>query len=115
MFLGLTARRFSVYLPNFINIYLGDTLWSLMVFFMFGFIFKTKETRWVAFTSLLFSFSIEISQLYHSPWIDSLRRNRVGGLILGYGFLWSDLVAYTIGIGIGMFIEKIIFFHIKKK
>lgn len=59
----------------------------------------------------MFSFAIEFSQLYHSPWIDSLRNTRVGGLVLGYGFLWSDLVSYTVGIGVGVLIEKLIFLY----
>ena len=106
MILGLSTRHFRTYLPNWINLYLGDILWALMIFFLFGVIFKTIETKWVAGLTLLFSFSIEISQLYHSPWIDILRSTTLGGLVLGYGFLWSDLVSYSIGICIGVFIER---------
>ncbi|KUO53500.1 MAG: hypothetical protein APF76_11865 [Desulfitibacter sp. BRH_c19] len=113
MILGLGTRYFSVYLPNWITLYLGDTLWALMVFFLFGFIFKTAKTRWIVALTLLFSFSIEISQLYHSQWIDALRQTRLGGLVLGYGFLWSDLVSYSIGIVMGVFVEKFIFFNSK--
>ena len=51
---------------------------------------------------------IEISQLYHAPWIDSIRATTLGGLILGFGFLWSDLICYTVGIVIGAIIDKII-------
>jgi hypothetical protein len=29
-------------------------------------------------------------------------------LILGFGFLWSDIVAYTVGVGIGMLGELIL-------
>lgn len=62
---------------------------------------------WVAIVALTFSFCIEISQLYHASWIDVLRVNQVGGLILGFGFLWSDLFCYTIGIGFGYLMEKV--------
>ena len=110
MILGLSTRYFSVHLPNWVNIYLGDTLWALMVFFLFGLIFKTRETKWIAVLSLLFSFGIEISQLYHSTWIDTLRQTRLGGLVLGYGFLWSDLVSYSIGIVLGITVERYIIF-----
>ena len=106
MMLGLSVRRFSFYLPNWINFYFGDALWALMIFFIFGFVFRARETRCITLGALLFSYSIEISQLYHSQWIDSLRKTRIGGLVLGYGFLWSDLVSYTVGIGIGILIER---------
>lgn len=48
--------------------------------------------------SLAFCFSIEISQLYHAEWIDQIRDTSLGGLVLGYGFLWSDIAAYTLGV-----------------
>jgi len=106
MILGLSSRHFSGLLPNWMNRYLGDALWALMIFFLFGLLFRTKETKWIAAIALLFSFSIEFSQLYHSPWIDTLRQTRLGGLVLGYGFLWSDLVSYSLGIGIGIIFES---------
>ena len=55
--------------------------------------------------AVAFSAAIEISQLYHAPWIDSIRQTTVGGLILGFGFLWSDLVCYALGVAIGVTIE----------
>ena len=48
-----------------------------------------------------------MSQLYHAPWIDSIRHTTLGGLILGYGFLWSDLACYAVGVGLGVVIEII--------
>ncbi|AFS79048.1 hypothetical protein DUF2809 [Gottschalkia acidurici 9a] len=117
MILGLSVRHFSTYLPKWINLYLGDILWATMIFFLLGLIIKNKETKYVAAIAVLFTFSIEISQLYHSQWIDTLRQTRIGGLVLGYGFLWSDLFSYTIGIGIGALVEKFIILdsHIYKK
>lgn len=109
MILGLGSRSFSKYFPNWINSYLGDVLWGLMIFFLCGFLFRTKETRVVTVRALIFSYAVEISQLYHSQWLDSLRQTRIGGLVLGYGFLWSDLVSYAVGIGIGVGIERCMF------
>jgi len=48
-----------------------------------------------------FRFFVEISQLYHTPWIDSIRQTTLGGLVLGFGFLWTDLIWYSVGIAIG--------------
>ncbi|MDR4984401.1 hypothetical protein CN491_01965 [Bacillus cereus] len=103
--LGLSSRKFAFALPDLLNEYLGDALWALMIFMGFGFLFPKIETKKLAFISLLFCYGIELSQLYHAPWIDSIRATTLGGLILGYGFLWSDLVAYTIGVGVGMLCE----------
>ena len=69
---------------------------------------QQKSTIFIISWAIIFSYSIEISQLYHAPWIDSIRNTTLGGLILGFGFLWSDLVCYTIGIIIGIIIDIII-------
>ncbi|MCI0764954.1 DUF2809 domain-containing protein [Bacillus sp. TL12] len=103
--LGLGSRKFAYALPTLLNDYLGDALWALMIFIGFGFLFHQMGTKKVALLSLLFCYCIEISQLYHAEWIDSIRATTLGGLVLGYGFLWSDVLAYTIGIGIGTFCE----------
>ncbi|MGA5677537.1 ribosomal maturation YjgA family protein [Bacillus cereus] len=105
--LGLSSRKFAFALPHLLNDYLGDALWALMIFTGFGFLFPKTETKKLAFISLMFCYGIEASQLYHAEWIDSIRATTFGGLVLGYGFLWSDVVAYTIGVGVGILCEVI--------
>ncbi|EJR15641.1 DUF2809 domain-containing protein [Bacillus cereus group sp. TH43LC] len=106
--LGLSSRKFAFALPALLNDYLGDALWALMIFIGFGFLFHKIEMKKLAFVSLMFCYGIEVSQLYHAEWIDSIRATTLGGLVLGYGFLWSDLVAYTIGVGVGFLFEFIL-------
>lgn len=107
MILGLLSRKISG-LPKIIELYSGDILWALMVFLIIAFIFNKKSTIFTISWAIIFSYSVEISQLYHAPWIDSIRNTTLGGLILGFGFLWSDLICYTIGIIIGIIIEKLL-------
>ena len=76
-----------------------------------GLIFCKKNTRWVIIFALGYCYLIEISQIYHSPWFDALRQTRLGGLTLGRGFLWSDLISYTFGIAIGAVIETHMFLY----
>jgi hypothetical protein len=106
--LGLSSRRYSRLLPESLASYAGDTLWALMVFLGIGMLFPRWSTMRVSVTALLFAFSIELSQLFHSAWLDQIRRTKVGGLILGYGFLWTDLLCYGVGIGIGCILEKLL-------
>lgn len=56
-------------------------------------------------SSLALAFLVEISQLYHARWIDSIRQTALGGLVLGFGFLWTDLVCYSVGIVTGSLTE----------
>ena len=84
--LGLSSRKFAFALPALLNNYLGDALWALMIFIGFGFLFPKIEMKKLALISLMFCYGIEVSQLYHAEWIDSIRATTLGGLVLGYGF-----------------------------
>src|SRR5215217_7086084 len=84
----------------FIKLYVGDALWAMMVFFGLAFVFRKWSTWQVAAAALAFSVSIEVSQLYHAPWIDAIRNMPLGGLILGFTFVWSDLLCYCVGVGL---------------
>ena len=106
--LGLASRKFTDFIPGFLADYAGDTLWALLVFLIFGFVFTKKTTLQIGIFAIFFSFLIEISQLYHAPWIDAIRNTTLGALVLGFGFLWTDLICYTIGVFIGIFVEKMI-------
>lgn len=69
-----------------------------MVFFLASALLPRLALRRRVALALAYCVATELSQLYHAPWIDDLRATRLGGLVLGFGFLWSDLVAYTIGV-----------------
>ncbi len=102
--MGLFSRM--GYLPDVLYGYLGDALYALMSFFIVGFIFPNSSTLKVVLIALLLCFAIEASQLYHAQWIDAIRKTRIGGLILGFGFLWSDVLSYTSGVLIGAVLES---------
>ena len=104
--LGLGSRRFGPSLPGFVAAYAGDTLWAVVAFLGIGLIRPRASTARVALLAMAFSALIEISQLYHAPWIDSIRGTRLGGLVLGFGFVWSDLACYALGVGLGVAIES---------
>lgn len=96
--LGLASRWTGSYLPVVLREYAGDTLWALMVFLGFGVVFPRTPTLRLAGLALTVAYLIELSQLYRAPWIEAVRRTRLGGLILGFGFVWSDLVCYAAGV-----------------
>jgi hypothetical protein len=107
--LGLTVRGLGELLPDFLDKYSGDVLWGLMVYFVIAFILNKRDIISISILAFLFAAAVEASQLYHAPWIDAIRSNRLGGLILGYGFLWSDIICYAVGIALGALIELKLF------
>jgi len=100
---GLLSRHI-----NGVPLFIGDILWALMVYFMARFIFINNTTKLAVIASLLFSYSIEFSQLYQAPWINNIRHIVIGGLVLGQTFLWIDMLCYAVGIGFGVLVELFI-------
>jgi threonine/homoserine/homoserine lactone efflux protein len=106
MLVGLASRRFRQHLPTFIGEYSGDVLWALMLFLVVSFVLAGRPLFQRCIISLVLAFAVEVSQLYHAPWIDSIRNTTLGGLVLGFGFLWSDLVCYMLGVAAGVFADR---------
>lgn len=111
---GLASRSSAAtHLPPFLATYAGDTLWALTVFLVLGFIFPKAPTLTLAATAIAISFAVEFSQLYQAPWINHLRETLPGKLLLGAGFLRSDLLCYLAGVTIGTITETLVWFRKK--
>lgn len=106
MIMGLLSRKFMFIFPKNIAPFIGDMFWVMMVYFGFRFLLPKLALLKSFNIALIFSFAIEISQLYQSDWINTIRKTTIGGLVLGHGFLWMDLISYTIGVIIAVIIDK---------
>lgn len=105
---GCASRSaIAEYWPDFIALYAGDTLWALMFFLGLGILFPSARTSALALAVLLFSYGIEASQLCDADWLEAFQNTLAGALLMGSDFHWSDLVCYTVGIGIGVSCECI--------
>nr|WP_235884527.1 DUF2809 domain-containing protein [Pedobacter hiemivivus] len=96
--LGIISRKVTV-----IPLIVGDILYAVMMFFLIKFLLIQLRYWKVALISLSICYFIEISQLYHAPWINQIRNTTIGALVLGRGFLWSDMIAYAVGTAIVYF------------
>jgi len=105
MLVGLGSRKLRDDLPPVLAEYAGDTLWAMMLFWLVSTLIAGRPLMMRGAISLALTFLVELSQLYHAPWIDSIRQTTLGGLVLGFGFLWTDLVCYTLGVAIGASLE----------
>lgn len=106
--LGLCSRQFNS-IPN----ETGDALWAMMVFCIWRIILHKKKLTTIAIVSLISSYLVEFSQLITWSFLVEFRKTFIGHMMLGQGFLWIDLLAYTVGIicvfGIFNFFEKKVF------
>ena len=77
---------------------LGDALWAAMIAWCVAVLVPTASLRLRSVVALAICFVVEVSQLYHTPALDALRRTTAGQLTLGSGFDPRDLCAYALGV-----------------
>ena len=106
MVVGYTSRQYYPNTGTFTHDYVGDAIWAGMIYWGFRMIQSNSTCLKSAIYAIIFCFGIEFLQLYHAPWLESLRHTKLGGLILGFEFLGSDLVSYTIGVLIAFIINN---------
>ena len=108
--LGLLSRR-----VKFVPAACGDALWAMMVYCCFRIVLIRKPMIISAVAALITSFAIEFSQMLTPDWLVKIRSTFLGHMLLGQGFLWSDLLAYTIGIAVVYGITALIRQGVMKK
>lgn len=108
--LGLASRAYPQFLPAALGKYPGDALWAMMIVFALGAIATRMRTWQLALWSLLICFAVEFVQLVQAPWLVALRAHPLGHLVLGSTFGWADLIAYTAGVAVAAFIDKLALF-----
>lgn len=106
--LGLATRRFPAVFPSVLATYGGDALWAAMVYWLLAFLRPSASWRALAASALGIAIAVECSQLVHTPWLDAVRATRLGALVLGQGFLWSDLGAYCVGTGVAALLDRVL-------
>lgn len=103
---ALGLRKIWASLPLVINIWLGDFLWAFMLYFLGIALFWPRNKQKYTILLVVFCWFVELSQAWHTPWLDAFRDTVIGGLLLGHGFLWSDILAYTAGAWFGYVLDR---------
>jgi hypothetical protein len=99
--LGIASRKIAG-----IPLFVGDILYAVLVYFGFRWLLVKSKAPWQIGLPLLFCFAIEIQQLSTAAALVAIRETTLGHYVLGQGFLWSDLLCYTMGIGLGYVIDQ---------
>lgn len=95
--LGLASRKFPGLFPELLGKYPGDALWAAAVYLAWAMLLPNVHAIRLTGLALTTSFLVELLQLYHAPWIDAIRAEPIGHLVLGSTFNPADLVAYLAG------------------
>ena len=104
--LGLASRAYDGLFPNALGKYPGDALWTVAAYLGWKLVVPAMVPWKLGLMALGQSFGVEFLQLYHAPWLDGIRGNRFGHLLLGSTFNPMDLVAYTVGATVVFLIDR---------
>jgi len=106
---GLSLRwyGFPLGLPAFVVKYGGSLLWATMVFLLAGVLLPPISRRQLAAIAMVIAVIVEFSRLVHTPWLDAFRLTTAGALLLGRIFSLWNVVAYLIGIALGVSLDRL--------
>ena len=105
---GLTVHLGGRVLAPAVRDVLGDALWATMIVWWISAAAPRLPLRTRALAALAFCVAIELSQRYHTPSLDALRRTVPGHLVLGSGYDPRDLVAYAAGVAVAALLARTI-------
>ena len=91
---------------SFIRPYVGDYLVVMLLYCAVRTFIKASPVK-VAFGVLLFSYVLEVLQYFHIVDRLGLTDNQLARTVIGYGFEWIDLLAYTLGIVTVLILETV--------
>jgi hypothetical protein len=105
---GLALRRYGLGLglPTPIVKYGGSMLWGMMVFFLVAMAGSHLSRRSIALISASIAVCVELFRLFHTPWLDAFRLTMAGALLFGRVFSTWDMLAYAVGIGLAMLLDR---------
>ncbi len=86
--------------------YFGDTLVVLLLYYGIQSFFGIQP-KIVAIGVLLFCYLIEIMQYFKLVNVLGLQESKLARIIIGSSFSWFDMIAYTLGFILILWLEKI--------
>ncbi len=105
--LALRGWGFGLGLPAFIVKYGGSALWGTMVFLLVAIAASHLSRPRIALIAVAIAIGVELFRLVHFPWLDAFRLTLPGALLLGRVFSGWNMVAYGVGIGLGVILDRL--------
>lgn len=90
---------------RFVRPYVGDFLVVILIYCAVRTVLKASTWK-IALGVLLFSYLVETLQYFQLIERLGLENNSIARTVMGYGFEWLDLIAYTLGIITVLFMER---------
>jgi Protein of unknown function (DUF2809) len=101
----VTEVLIALYLKDsFVRPYVGDYLVVMLIYCAVRTFIKANPVK-MAIAVLLFAYLVEVLQYFRIVDRLGLSGNLVAKTVIGYGFEWLDMLAYTLGVGTILLVE----------
>lgn len=90
---------------QFVRPYVGDFLVVILIY-CFVKIFCRGQFLKIGIYVLLFAFAVEIGQHFQLVKLLGLNNSKLARTVIGVGFDWWDMLAYTLGVAVVLMVEK---------
>lgn len=90
---------------GFLRPYGGDFLVVILIYYFVRAFYKSSAYI-TAIGVLIFAFAVEFAQYFKLVEILGLKGNRFAEIIMGTGFSWWDMLAYTLGVIVVYLIDR---------
>jgi Protein of unknown function (DUF2809) len=106
--LFLTEVFIALYVKDaFIRPYIGDLLVVILIYCIVKSCLNISVSK-AAICVLLFSYTVEVLQYLKIVEVLHLQGSKLARVIIGTSFSWADILAYTLGIGVVLVLEKVL-------
>jgi hypothetical protein len=100
--LGLATKWYQGILANWVNHSLGGVIYVVFWILFFAFLFPRAKYWKVPAWVFVITSALETLQLWHPPFLQSIRATFLGHALLGNSFSWWDFLHYFLGTVLGL-------------
>lgn len=104
---GILLRTLPLGLPRLVVKYGGSILWGVMLYWVIAALLPRLHPLRNGAVSVTIAILVELSRLYHTTGLDSFRSTMAGKLLLGKHFAVLNALAYCLGIGAALIVDRV--------
>ena len=104
--MGLYTKQYSGIASNWVHNYFGGIMYVVFFSLLFSIIFNKTNILKIVVLVFIITTIIEILQLWHPQFLESIRASFLGKALIGSTFSYFDIVHYFIGMILSYWIIK---------
>jgi hypothetical protein len=98
---GFLTKAYRGPFQTWVQDSLGGVLYEMFWIWLFSLFFPRSRTWIIVVSVLTLTSLLEVAQLWHPAFLETVRRSFIGKTLIGATFSWLDFPHYVLGCAIG--------------